>query len=428
MIQRIKSFFSKSTIAPTSATITSIEEFSKILRLTTDYASLAKNGYMENVIVNTCIKRTAEAMNSIPLKYFLDDKEVELKTSNPLIKSFIQAIEDPSVDYDQQMLLESVYSSLMIDGEGYIFPTEDVVGRVGGLEYLRPDKVTSVKSSDSRVHQYEYNSGDKRLIFGRTFSVIDGQRVENVPSLMGRFNFVLFKTYNPLSDTEGLSRLAAAGLSIDGHNGALEWNNSILKNAGKPSGMLSAIATDGQALSPEQIDGMIEKLNVSATGKNRGKILVSNSPMKFENFSMNAQEMDFINGIVQRATDICNALDYPPFLLGFVGSTFNNQAEAKLSLFENSAIPKTQHFYANIAKFLSRKYDVNFKIKTDVSTLEAMAPRFAIKNDSIVKQFEKNLIDQNEAREMLGHEPVNGGDGTFFGDFGGIQNNNTPES
>ena len=150
--------------------------------------------------------------------------------------------------------------------------------------------------------------------------------------------------------------------------------------------------------------------------------------MKYENLSMNAQEMDFITGIVQRATDICNALDYPPYLLGFVGSTFNNQAEAKLSLYENSAIPKTQHFYSNIAKFLSRKYDVNFKIKTDVTTLDAMAPRFAEKNTSIIMQYEKNVIDQNEAREMLGHEPKAGGNDLFFGDFGGNQQNNTPES
>ncbi len=424
----LKSFFSKSTVSPTSATITSLEEFSKILRLATDYGSLAQEGYIENVIVNTCIHRTAEAMNSIPLKYFVDDKEVDLKTSNPLIKSFIQAIEDPSVDYDQQLLLESVYSGLAIKGEGYIFPTEDAAGRVAGLKYLRPDKVSKTRSSSETVHQYEYNSGDDRLLFGRTFSVIDGQRVENVPSLIGRFNFILFKTYNPFSEVDGLSRLSAAGLSIDGHNGALEWNNSILKNAGKPSGMLSNMATDGVQLDPEQLKNLIERVNVQTTGKNRGKILVINNPMKFESFSMNAQEMDFITGIVQRATDICNALDYPPFLLGFVGSTFNNQAEAKLSLFENSAIPKTQHFYANIAKFLSRKYDVNFKIKTDVSTLDAMAPRFAEKNASIITQFEKNVIDQNEAREMLGHEPKAAGNDLFFGDFGGNQNNNTPES
>lgn len=423
-----KNFFSKSTFAPTSANITTLEEFSKILRIANDYGSLAQSGYIENTIVNTCIKRTAEAMNSIPLKYFLDDKEVDLSISNPLIKSFIQAIEDPSTDYDQELLLESVYSGLTIDGEGYIFPREDVAGRVSGLEYLRPDKISKTTSSDSRVHQYEYNSGDKRLVFGRTFSRIEGERVENVPSLIGRFNLVLYKTYNPLSDTEGLSRLAAAGLSIDGHNGALEWNNSILKNAGKPSGMLSQEKTDGQALNPEQIDDLIKRLNVQTTGKNRGKIMVFNSPMKFEKFSMNAQEMDFITGIVQRATDICNALDYPPFLLGFVGSTFNNQAEAKLSLYENSAIPKTQHFYGNIAKFLSRKYDVNFKIKTDVTTLDAMAPRFAEKNASIILQFEKNVIDQAEVREMLGHESKPGGDGLFFGDFGNSQNNNNIES
>lgn len=426
-LSKIKNFFTKAATTNSSGDIANIWAFSQLLNLTDDYGKLAKAGYLENVISNTCIRRTAEAMNSIPLKYFLDDKEIDSTVANPLIKSFIRAIEDPSANYDQQLLLESVMSGLMISGEGYIYPSEDAAGRVAGLEYLRKDKVSKVQSQNESVHQYEYNSGATRYLFGREESVIEGEVIENNPGLQGRFNMVLYKTYNPLSEVNGLSRLTAAGLSIDGHNAALEWNNEVMQNSGKVSGILSMQGSgeDGSPLSPEQIKELAKNLKQKTTGKNRGSILVLNNPAKFEKTAVTSQEMDFIAGIVQRATDICNALDYPPYLLGFVGATFNNQSEAKLSLFENSAIPKTNHFYGNIAKFLSRKYDVRFTIKTDVSQVEAMAPRFAEKNNNILAQWEKNVIDQNEARGMLGHEDKPGGNDLFFGDFGGNQNNNT---
>jgi len=421
---KIKNLFTKSETFNSSAKITTLEIFSHILRLTKDYGGLAKSGYIENVIVNTCIRKTTEAMNSIPLKYFLDDKEIDSTVANPLIKSFIRAIEDPSANYDQQLLLESVMSGIMISGEGYIYPSEDSAGRVGGFEYLRKDKVSKVQSQSEVVHQYEYNSGSKRYTFNREFSVIEGDTIENEQGLEGRFNLVLYKTYNPLSEVNGLSRLSSAGLSIDGHNAALEWNNGVMQNSGKISGVFSFGGADGSSLSPEQVQQLEKKMHEKTTGANRGKILVANAPGRFDKMAVTSQEMDFIAGIVQRATDICNALDFPPYLLGFVGATFSNQSEAKLSLYENSAIPKTEHFYGNIAKFLSRKYDVNFKIKPDVSQVEAMAPRFAEKNDSILKQWEKNVIDQNEARGMLGHDPKKGGNDLYYGDFSSNQNSN----
>ncbi len=427
-LRKFKTFFTKAATSNASADITTLENFSQLLRLTNDYGKLAQTGYMENVIVNTCIRRTAEAMNSIPLKYFLDGEEIDPKTTNPLIKSFIRAIEDPSSNYDQDLLLESVMSGLMISGEGYIYPSEDIAGRVAGLEYLRKDKISKVESNGEVVHQYQYNSGSLRYVFGRSESVINGEHIENAPALQGRFNMVLYKTYNPLSEVNGLSRLSAAGLSIDGHNAALEWNNEVMQNSGKISGIFSFDKADGNSISNEQVMELEKKIHQKTTGKNRGRVLVSNSSGRFEKMAVTSQEMDFIAGIVQRATDICNALDYPPYLLGFVGATFNNQAEAKLSLFENSAIPKTNHFYGNIAKFLSRKYDVRFEIKTDITQVEAMAPRFKEKNDNILAQWEKNVIDQNETREMLGHEEKKGGTDLYFGDFSSNQNNQNIES
>jgi HK97 family phage portal protein len=233
---------------------------------------------------------------------------------------------------------------------------------------------------------------------------------------------VVLKDYNPQSEINGLGRLGSCSLSLQAHNNSLTWNVSVMKNAGKSSGILTFGSNESGPLDDEQIKSIKEKIENQTTGGNRGSIIVANSPGNFEKFSMNSQEMDFIEGTVQRAIEICNALDYPPYLLGLNGATFNNQDAAKLALYENSAIPKTKRIYSSLSKFISRKYDIDFKIECDITKVEAMAPRFAQKNDNILKQYTSNAITLNECREKLGYDEdaVNGD--LYHGDI--ARNNN----
>lgn len=399
--------------------IATLEEFSNILRLTEDYGSLAKKGYIENCIVNICIRRTCEAMNSIPIKFMQNGKEVDISTGDKLTKSIIQAFNDPNPDYDKDLFIESVQSQIYINGETYVYVPEDVLGNISGFKYLRPDKVSPTQSQNDSVHSYQYTSGSDIMTFTRESTIDNGERIENVDSLQGRFNLVIYKTYNPISEINSSSRLKSCALSIDGHNQALKHNNSVMKNAGKVSGILT-FGNDAGAgsMRPEQIDDLYKKLTQRTTGSNKGSILVANNSAKFEKFSLTPQEMDFLNGLVQRAIDICNSLDYPPYLLGFTGATYANQAEAKLSLFENSAIPKMDRLYKNITTYLNRKYDIDFKVELDLLKVPAMAPRFKEQNDNILSQWEKNVINHNEVRDKLQYEEAADDTGDlYFADF-----------
>lgn len=428
-LSKVTGLFTKSSYNLSSVDLATLQHFSNVLTFTKDYGSLAKVGYVENVIANTCIRRTAEAMNSIPCKFMLNGEEVDKKTSDKLIKSIVNAFIDPSPDYNKNFFVESLQSQKYIAGESYVYIPEDALGNVAGFKYLRPDKISKTQSTGERVHSYLYTSGSDRLLFTREFTEEHGVNVENVDSLQGRFNMVICRNYNPLSETDGLSSLIPAALSIDGHNQALKWNNTVMKNSGKISGILTfGGGKDGAGgMKPEQMTALGKKITEQTTGSQNGSIMIANNPGTFEKFSMTPQEMDFINGIVQRATDICNALDYPPYLLGFVGATFNNQSEAKLSLYENSAIPKVEALYSSISTFLNRKYDIDFSVELDLIKVPAMAPRFKEMNESIILQFEKNIITQNETREKLKMEPAKGGTGDlFFGDFSRNASQNEP--
>jgi HK97 family phage portal protein len=358
-------------------------------------------------------------MKSIPVKYTMNGKDVDVSSNDKLTKSIIKAIEDPNGDIGRGSMLEALQTQLYITGESYSYFREDAIKNVSTMQYLRPDKISPITSDRDTVHQYIYNNGTEQIVFDRSFtSDSEGNPVktENAVGLQERgcFNMAINKNYNPNSEINGLSRLGSCSLSIQGHNESLGWNAMVMKNSGKPSGMLSFGHNEAGSLDSAQIANIKKSIVSQTTRSKNGSILVSNAPAKFEKFSMTSQEMDFIEGTIQRAIEICNALDYPSYLLGLNGATFNNQAEAKLSLFENSAIPKTQEIYDTISRFLSRKYDIDFKIELCVDKVEAMAPRYAEKNDTYIKQYVSNIIPLDEVREKLGYEPAPAGDGDLY--------------
>lgn len=413
----------KSTIFSDSRSMAIIAEFSKLTKLANDYGSVVGAGYIENVVASTCIRRTCEAMNSIPITFFLNGKEVDSNSSGTLAKEIINSIKRPSQDMNYRLWLETIQSQMFISGEAFIFPKElTSLNYPYRLEPLRPDRINKLSSSDERVHKYTYQRGSKRMEFKRG-DYYDGEKwVKNPSNLEDDFNLIILRSYNPVSDITGLSRLASCGFSIQTHNESLKWNHEVVKNSGKPSGIVSFDGEKGGTLDEEQIKALQNKLDNKTTGSNRGKFLVMNSPAKFEKMSFTSQEMDFIEGTVQRSIEICNALDYPPYLLGFTGATFNNQSEAKLSLYENSAIPKYELIVSSISDYYSRRYNVNFEIKLDISRVDAMAPRFQQKNDNIINQYKNNIITLNEAREPLGYEPRKTDGDLFYSDIN--RNNN----
>jgi len=107
-------WFTKSSYSLNTVDLTTLQNFSNILTFTKDYGSLAKVGYVENVIANTCIRRTAEAMNSIPCKFMSNGEEVDRKNSDKLIKSIVNAFLDPSPDYNKALFVESLQSQKFI--------------------------------------------------------------------------------------------------------------------------------------------------------------------------------------------------------------------------------------------------------------------------------------------------------------------------
>lgn len=395
IFKNIKSLFGASPGGCASSTIVTIDQFTSNLLYTSTYAQLAREGFIENAISHTCIKRIAEEVAHLPFEVLIDEKNIN-DINNPVARSLKELLKNPNSDYDWPSFIEGVMTYKPIDGRAYIWPQMSDGGMPMMIEYLRPDRVSVLTSGDERIHEYQYNRGSVREIFGRDEK--------------GFFDLIDWRSFDPLSDTRGLSPLLPAGLNIDSYTEANKHNKQIVSNGGKIGGLITLQDKDSSGMiSEEELDKLKKRID-EVRNKDKGGVAVLNGAFRFENMSFTNSDMDWLNGIKANAISICNVLGYPPFLLGLESTTFSNQDAANLELTERTVIPRGQRLYNLLGAFYSRKTGLDIEFKVKLSKVTSLAPRFKEMREQARDDFQAGIITLNEAREEQSREPRPDGD------------------
>ena len=131
-INYIKSWFGTPSGGCASSTVVSIDPFTSNLIYNASYSQLATEGYIENVISHTCIKRIAEEVAHLPFEVFIGDDNID-EMSSPLAKSFKDLIKNPTVDYDwPSFITDSLLCYCFLVGNGFKpFPTHVIYSAQG---------------------------------------------------------------------------------------------------------------------------------------------------------------------------------------------------------------------------------------------------------------------------------------------------------
>jgi hypothetical protein len=88
-------------------------------------------------------------------------------------------------------------------------------------------------------------------------------------------------------------------------------------------------------------------------------------------------------------------------------STFNNIAEAKLELYEDTVIPTIDLVAAELNNWLTPQFGEGLVLSPDLDSVSALEPRRESKRHSTLELFDKGLLDNTEAREALQYGPRN---------------------
>lgn len=356
------------------------------------YENLAEEGFRKNVIAYRCVMQIATAAAAVPwLLYEEDSHELD---NHPLL----DLLRHPNPLQDGVSFLESVFAYLEIAGNAYIEAVKpNDSGRPVELYVLRPDRMKVIPGPTGLPQGYQYN--------------VSGQTTAwPADPISGASNILHLKRFHPLDDWYGLAPMEAALVSIDQHNAAGAWNQTLLNQGARPSGALVYAPKDGPAsLSDDQVQRLREELGQLYQGdRNAGRPLILEGGLDWREMSLSPKDMDWLAGRNVAARDIAQAFGVPAQLVGIPDSqTYANMAEARLAFYEETVLPLLTRVIAGFDHWLTPMFDDNLYLDFDRDEISALSDR---RDAQWSKIRVADFLTINERREAAGYSPIAGGD------------------
>ena len=355
-----------------------------------NYEKLASEAYVQNAIGFRCVKMIALCA-TVPKWTLL--RNGEALDEHPIL----QLLNRPSPTTGGNFFFEMLYSYLLLSGNTYIENVGTSDGMPRELYVHRPDRMKIIAGKFGLPKAYEYEH--------------DGQRKRwAVNQLTGESKILHIKEFHPTNDWYGLSRTEPAAKAVDIHNAASEHNAALLQNGARPSGAMIFEPVDkpggqGKANAPKEIlDQAQEELNKRhMSPKNAGKPLVLGGKVKWEEMSISPKDMDFNEGKLDSAREICTAWGVPHILIVKGQATYNNLSEAKLDLYEDTVLPLVDNVTSELNNWLTPIWGDEFELQPDLDSVPALEPRRQKKRETISGLLKDGVIDADESREELGY-------------------------
>ncbi len=347
----------------------------------TSYNSLAKYGYIENVVANRCVNMVSKGASVIPLLVYKDYEEIPRS-------SLARLLDMPNPFMSREDFIEGIIHNVLIAGNAYISYVKNSNGEFAEMYLLRPDRVSIVTDNNGFPMQYIYKCGA-------------ASRVYDVNLLDGTSEILHIKNFHPSDDLYGLSPMATARFSIDQHNEAISWNKALLQNGARPSGALVVESSASQELTDEQFNRLRDQLANDFSGsKMAGKIMLLEGGLKWQEMSISPRDMDFIETKNSAARDIAMAFGVPANLLGIQGdNTYSNFSEARMALWEETILPMICKICTKLSTWISGQTGDFIQIKPDYDSISVLIEK---RNQIWDYVNNSDFLTREEKRKLIG--------------------------
>lgn len=379
----VKNWFRRKVSATTRA-MTMFLPLQQGMPLKTRYDSLAREGYMQNSVVNACIREISQAAAGVPWELFrrLDDGRLQKIDSHPLL----DLIKRPNPFQGQFEFMEKCFSYLYLSGNAYI----EAVGPGRAIQprelyVLRPDRMTVLPDRVNFIRGYEYK--------------VSGQTVR-----LSLEQVLHMKLFHPLDDWYGLSPVQTAAISVDKINSCDRWNAALLNNSAVPSGAL----VSKSRLNDDQFQRLKEEMRTQHQGPENARLpLLLENDIEWKELGISPKDMDWIEGQKFSALQIAQIYNLPPELIGLQPSTYQNRREARKALYSEVVLPALRRLRDAFNVWLTPHFGDGLALEFSSARIDALAED----RDSLWRRARaSDFLTLNEKRQLVGFKPVPNGD------------------
>lgn len=300
-------------------------------------------------------------------------------------------------------------SYLELTGEApWLLKRDGVNGAPSEIFLLRPDLLT-VKGSENP---------NKNLIGGYTYKVYeDNGSYTEIPLDVDE---VLFLKYpDPVRQLRGRGTLQAVLRAFQMDTTAEEFNLAFFQNGATPSALLT-VPKPLQIAAREKLERLVKQKYTKIY--NAHKTMIVEGDMKWTPLTTSQKEMDYIQTMQMMRDKILAIFRVPRTALGITDDVNRANAEATDLVFAKRTVkPKMEKLTEMLNEFLVPMFDNTGTLFLDYAD---PVPENIDQKLTLAKEgANAGILTPNEAREILGFDPIEGGDDlkvpvSPFGGFG----------
>jgi HK97 family phage portal protein len=359
-----------------------------------NFGAYLTEGYELNSCVYFCINLVANTAARVPWKL------INMKTAEEIEDHPILTIMDrPNVMQGWSGILQYAITDYLLAGRSFINLYGAPNRPATEMYVLRPDYVIQ-QYNDFREPYFLYSGG-----------------ADEAAQSIGLNQMVFLQCTNPRRTINGLSPLRPGARSIDLNNKGREWNNNLLQNGAKLSGVFTT--PPDARLDDATYKRLKSELTDNYQGaRNAGKSILLTDGTTFTPLELTPAEISWLDGLNLSAREICAIFGVPPVLYGDTElAKYSNYETARLSLYTETVVPLVDYIADELNHTFVPQYGDDLELQPCWDACEALAPvrknqedfRSSIWTRASVA-YKSGLITLNEAREEAGLEPTPAGD------------------
>lgn len=295
--------------------------------ISNSYGSRVRDGYKRNTTAYAGIRKVATNCAGVPWLLFReipgeeDDEAIYTHDALTLMKR-------PSEKISQVRFLEELVTYLLTSGHSYSrkITVESLIDRPAAeaIVNLQPDKVRKAENGN-------------------------GWYYANDPQMIPSEEILHLNLLDPLSEDGGLSPLEVSAIQIDQGNSARLWNKNLLKQGGRPSGMVKSKTS----MQPEEKEKILNSFMSRVAGAaNAGLPIIATGEIEWSPTGISPAEMEWMQGMIHADRGVAISIGVPPQLLGDKETTYANYAEARKALYQETILPLLVWIMGEFSQFL----------------------------------------------------------------------------
>ncbi len=327
----------------------------------------------------------------LPMRHWKDDGErrQEVRDSWPC-----RTLDKPNEYQTGFDLMKQLIASQLYRGNGYLFPIRNRRNQIDELHCLFPDYVWIYRTGTT---EYFYNVSAQPLA--------DIESAVMVPP-RDMFHHRMLTINDPLW---GITPMVAAAISSSAGLAILRSSEKFFNRMARPSGVLS---TD-KSLARQKAEEMKERWQrIYAGEEGAGDVAVLEEGLQWKPLTMTAVDAQLIDQLRYSVEDVARVYRVPLFMLGDLTKVNYNSSEQLTRIYWAGCLSAhMQSLEWRISQFFGMDGRTEY-LEFDLDALFKAEEQARI--ETLSRSVQGGLRSNNEARRVLGLNPVAGGDTVFM--------------